>query len=167
MSRDSHVVGTTTHDWARRIGENHGRRHRAASLQAQMLVDLEHERHMACLQRWPAIVAAITALVASYNEGAGPGALTLTQGPTTHGVTLESTNNERSTTLVMTLDGADVSVRTRQGHSGQVNNTSWVSLDRTDEDAAVLGRRDCHGCCDHCRTSERRRWRAESAPSCT
>jgi hypothetical protein len=102
-----------------------------------MLVDLEHERHMACLQRWPAIVAAITALVASYNEGAGPGALTLTQGPTTHGVTLESTNNERSTTLVMTLDGADVSVRTRHGHSGQVNNTYWVSLNRTDEDAAA------------------------------
>jgi hypothetical protein len=102
-----------------------------------MLVDLEHERHMACLERWPAIVAAITAIVASYNEGASLGALTLTEDPTTHGVTLESTNNGRSTTLVMTLDGADVSVRTCNGHSDQVNGTYWVSLNRTDEDAAA------------------------------
>ena len=137
MSPDRHVVGTTTHDWARRIGEDHGRRHRAASLQAQMLVDLQHERHMACLQRWPAIVAAITALVASYNEGAGLDALTLTEDPATHGVTLESTNSGRRRTLVMTLDGADVSVRTCNGHSDQVNSTYWVSLNRTNEDAAA------------------------------
>ena len=111
MSRDAHGVGATTHHWARRMGENHGRRDRAAAHQAQTLVDLEHERHTACLQRWPAIVAAMRTLVASYNEGAGPGTLTLAEDPAKHGVTLESTKNGRGT-LVMTLDGADVCVRT-------------------------------------------------------
>ena len=136
MSQDRQVVGTTTHDWARRIGENHGRRDRAASLRAQMLVDLEHERHAACLQRWPAIVAAMRTLVASYNEGAGPGTLTLTEDLPTHGVTLACTNNGVSR-LVMTLDGADVSVRTRNEHAAPVNSTYWVSLNRTDEETAA------------------------------
>jgi len=118
------------------MGENHGLRDRAASLQTQTLVDLERERHTACLQRWPAIVAAMRTLVASYNEGAGPGTLTLTEDSVKHGVTLESTNNGGSA-LVMTLDGADVSVRTRNGHADPVNGTRWVSLNRTDEDAAA------------------------------
>ena len=136
MSRDTGEVGTTLYDWSRRTGESHGRRNRAASLQAQTLVDLEHERHTACLQRWPAIVAAMRTLVASYNEGAGPGTLTLTEDSAKQGVTLESTNNGRSA-LVMTLDGADVSVRTRNGHDDPVNGTRWVSLNRTDDDAAA------------------------------
>ena len=136
MSRDTRDVGATTHHWSRRIGESHGRRDRAASLQAQMLVDLEHERHTACLQRWPAIVAAMRTLVASYNEGAGPGTLTLAEDSAKHGVTLECTNNGRSA-LVMTLDGADVSVRTRNGRVDPVNSSYWVSLNRTDEDAAA------------------------------
>jgi hypothetical protein len=136
MSRDTHDVETTTHHWARRIGEEHGRRDRAASLQAQRLVDLEHERLTACLQRWPAIVAAMRTLVASYNEGAGPGTLTLAEDPANHAVTLESTNNGRST-LVMTLDGADVAVHALNGHSDRVNSTYRVSLDRTDEGAAA------------------------------
>ena len=141
MSRDTHDLGTTAHHWARRIGENHGRRDRAASLHAQMLVDLDHERHTACLQRWPAIVAAMRTLVASYNEGAGPGTLTLAEDPENHGVTLESTNSRRST-LVMTLDGAHVSVCTRTAHTDPVNSTCWMSLNRTDEDAAAYSMRN-------------------------
>ena len=136
MSRDTGDVGSAMLDWSRRMGENHGLRDRAASLQTQTLVDLEHERHTACLQRWPAIVAAMRTLVASYNEGAGPGTLTLTEDSVKHGVTLESTNNGGSA-LVMTLDGADVSVRSRNGHADPVNGTRWVSLNRTDEDAAA------------------------------
>jgi len=136
MSRDTGDVGSAMLDWSRRMGENHGLRDRAASLQTQTLVDLERERHTACLQRWPAIVAAMRTLVASYNEGAGPGTLTLTEDSVKHGVTLESTNNGRSA-LVMTLDGADVCVRTRNGHADPVNGTRWVSLNRTDEDAAA------------------------------
>jgi hypothetical protein len=134
MSRDTGEVRSAMHDWSRRTGEKHGRRDRAASLQAQTLVDLEHERHTACLQRWPAIVAEMRTLVASYN--AGPGTLTLVEDSAKHGVTLESTNNGRSA-LVMTLDGADVSVRTRNAHTDPVNGTRWVSLNRTDEDAAA------------------------------
>ena len=136
MSRDTGEVGRAMHDWSRRMGENHGRRDRAASLQTQTLVDLEHERHTACLQRWPSIVAAMRTLVESYNEGAGPGTLTLAEDSTKHDVTVESTNNGRSA-LVMTLDGADVSVRTRNGHADPVNGTHWVSLNRTDENAAA------------------------------
>ena len=136
MSRDTGEVRSAIHDWSRRMGENHGQRDRAASLQAQTLVDLEHERHTACLQRWPSIVAAMRTLVESYNEGAGPGTLTLAEDSTKHGVTVESTNNGRNA-LVMTLDGADVSVRTRNGHDEPVNGTRWVSLNRTDEDAAA------------------------------
>ena len=136
MSRDTGEVRSAIHDWSRRTGENHGQRDRAASLQAQTLVDLEHERHTACLQRWPAIVAAMRTLVASYNEGAGPGTLTLAEDSATHGVTVESTNNGRSA-LVMALDGSDMSVRTRNGSADPVNGTRWVSLNRTDEDAAA------------------------------
>ena len=136
MSRDTGDVGSAMLDWSRRMEENHGLRDRAASLQTQTLVDLERERHTACLQRWPAIVAAMRTLVASYNEGAGPGTLTLTEDSVKHGVTLESTNNGGSA-LVMTLDGADVSVRSRNGHADPVNGTRWVSLNRTDEDAAA------------------------------
>ena len=136
MSRHTHDVETKLLDWPRGIGEKHGRRDRDASLQAQTLVDLEHERHTACLERWPAIVAAMRTLVASYNEGAGPGTLTLAEDSANHGVTLESTLNGRSG-LVMTLDGAEVSVRTRNGHADPVNGTHWVSLNRTDEDAAA------------------------------
>jgi hypothetical protein len=136
MSRDTGEVGSAMHHWSRRMGENHGRRDRAASLQTQTLVELEHERHTACLQRWPAIVAAMKTLVASYNEGACSGALALAEDSAKQSVTLESTNNGRSA-LVMTLDGADVSVRTRNGHADPVNGTRWVSLNRTDEDAAA------------------------------
>jgi hypothetical protein len=134
MRRDTHDVGTTTPHWSRRMGENHGRRDRAASLEAQTLVDLEHERHTACVQRWPAIVAAMRTLVASYNEGAGPGTLTLAEDSANHGVTLESTNGRSA--LVMMLDGAEVSVGTRHG-TDAVNGTHWVSLNRTDDDAAT------------------------------
>jgi len=136
MSRDTNDVGTTTHHWSRRMGENHGERDRTASLQAQTLVDLEHERHTACLQRWPSVVAAMRTLVASYNEGAGPGTLTFAEDSAKHGVTVASTNNGRSE-LLLTLDGADVSVRTRNRHDDPVTGTRWVSLNRTDEDAAA------------------------------
>ena len=136
MSRDTREVESALQNWSRRTGEKHGERDRAASLQAQTLNDLERERHTACLQRWPAIVTAMRTLVESYNEGAGPGTLTLAEDSANHGVTLESTNNGRSA-LVMALDGSDISVRTRNGHADPVNGTRWVSLNRTDEDAAA------------------------------
>jgi hypothetical protein len=50
-------------------------------------------------------------------------------------VTLESSGNRR--VLVMTLDGTDVAVRTRNGHADPVSETHWVSLNRTDQGAAA------------------------------
>ena len=126
---------TVMSDWSRRMGEKRGRRDRAAALHSQTLVDRERERYASCLQRWPAIVATMRRLIAGYNEGAGLGTLTLVEDSVNSGVTLESAGNRRS--LVMTLDGEEVSVRTRNGHDDPVNETHWVSLNRTDQEAAA------------------------------
>ena len=125
-------------DWSRQMGEKDGRRDRAASLQAQTLVDLEHDRHAACLERWPTIVAAMKTLIADYNDGTGLNTLTLVEDSLNSGVTLESSRTGHSS-LVIALDGADVSVHTRNGHAG---GTRWVSLNRTDENAAEYLLRD-------------------------
>jgi hypothetical protein len=116
------------------MGEKHGH-DRAAALHSQTLVDREREQHAACLQRWPTIVARMRALIAGYNEGAGRSTVTLVEDSVNSGVTLESAGHSRS--LVMTLDGTDVAVRTRNGHADPVNETHWVSLNRTDEEAAA------------------------------
>src|SRR4029434_100211 len=73
---DSHgqhesVHAMTMNDWSRRVGETHGRRARATSLAEQKAVDREHQRDAECLQRWPAIVAAMRTVVAGYNHGVG------------------------------------------------------------------------------------------------
>jgi hypothetical protein len=125
--------------WSREVGEKNGRRDRAASLHAQALVELEHQRHEACLQRWPALVAALTALVASYNDGAGLDAVTLVEDATQPGVTLAPAGN-RDHRLTIALDGGDLAVR--NGSTGSVNGTKWVTLDRTDEETAAYLLRD-------------------------
>jgi hypothetical protein len=121
------------------MGEKHGQRDRAASLEAQALVDLEHTRHEACLQRWPTLVAALTAVVESYNEGAGVDAVTLVQDATQPVVTLAPAR-DRDHRLTIALDGVDLAVR--NGGTGSVSGTKWVTLDRTDEDTAAYLLRD-------------------------
>lgn len=130
-----------TKDWSRHIGEQHGQRDRAAGLGARALVDREHEQNAACLQRWPALVAAMRTLVASYNEGAGREAVTLVEDSAHPGLTLESATNGRRA-LVLAVDGSDVSVRTRLGRDEPLSGTQWVSLNRTDEEAAAYLLRD-------------------------
>jgi hypothetical protein len=126
-------------DWSRQMGEKHGRRDRAASLQAQTLVDLEHDRHAACLERWPTIVGGgEKTLIADYNHGTGVNTLPLVEDSLNPGVTLESSRTEHSS-LVIALDGADVFVHTR---NGPADGTPWVSLNRTDENAAEYLLRD-------------------------
>ena len=125
-----------SHDWSRQMGERHGLRDRPASLQTQTRVDHEYEQHAACLERWPTIVTAMRALVESYNDGAGLAVLTLVEDPANQSVTLESVRNGQES-LVMTLDGADVSVRTRRGEGDLANEIRRVSLDRTNENAAA------------------------------
>jgi len=122
-------------DWARRMGENHERRDLAAEVQAQSQVDLERERHAACVRRWPTIVAAMRTLVAGYNEGTGLSTLTIVEDSLNPGVTVSSSRRGHSS-LVIVLDGADVSVHTHDGRGSQVDGPRWVSLDRTDEGAA-------------------------------
>ena len=122
-------------DWSRPLGEKHGLIDRAASLETQTLVDQENERAAECLQRWPMIDAAMRTLVATYNDGAALAVLTLVEDAETPGVTLESARSGRGS-LVMTLDGADVCVRTRHSGSDASNGVRWVSLNRTNENAA-------------------------------
>ena len=126
---------TDMNDWARRMGENHERRDLAAELQTQSQVDLERDRHAACLQRWPVIVAAMRTLINSYNEGTGISTLTMVEDPVNPCVTLASSRRGHSS-LVIALDGANVSVHTLNGRAGQANGPRWVSLNRADDAAA-------------------------------
>ena len=113
----------TMKDWSRHIGETHRRRDRATTLGEQKVMDREHQRDAECLQRWPAIVAAMRTVVAGYNHKVGSEALTLVEDAVNHGVTLESVANGRRA-LVMALDGSDVSVRT---HNKNGDSTSRYS----------------------------------------
>jgi hypothetical protein len=122
-------------DWSRQLGERRGSLDRAASLETQTLVDQDSARHAECLQRWPTIVTAMKTLIATYNEGARLPVLTLVEDSEKRGVTLESARSGRGS-LVMTLDGADVCVRTSHPGTDASNGVRWVSLNRTDEEAA-------------------------------
>ena len=133
-------MSTKLDDWSRQTGEKHGNRDRAAALGAQARIDLEQQRQAGCLERWPAIVAAMTTVVASYNHGARLDAVTLVEDGVNPGVTLESAANGRRA-LVMSLDGSDVSVRTHN-KNGDSTSRYWVSLNRTDENAAAYLLRD-------------------------
>ena len=122
-------------DLFRQLGEKHGSIDRAASLKTQALDAQQNERHVECLQRWPRIVEAMRTLIAAYNEGAGVAVLTFLEDSERRGVTLESVRRGRGS-LVMTLDGADVCVRTRDSETDASHGVRWVSLSRTDEQAA-------------------------------
>ena len=122
-------------DWSRQLGEKRGSLDRADALKTQTLADQDNERHAECLQRWPTIVAAMRDLIATYNEGARLSVLTLVEHSETPGVTLESARSGHGV-LVMTLDGADVCVRTGDTGADAANGVRWVSLNRTNEEAA-------------------------------
>jgi len=122
-------------DWSRQLGEKQGSLDRADALKTQTLVAHENERHDECLHRWPTIVAAMRTLVTNYNEGAGLAVLTMVEDSETSNVTVESARHGRGA-LVMTLDGADVCVRMRHSGTDATNGVRWVSLNRTDAEAA-------------------------------
>jgi len=85
----------------------------------------------------------MTALVTSYNHGAGLEAVTVVEDTSSrgNGVTVESATNGRRA-LVIALDGSDVAVRTRSGPNDPLSGTQWVSLNRTDASAASYLLRD-------------------------
>jgi hypothetical protein len=128
-------------DWARRFGEEHGQRDRAAARDAQVRSDVERQRQAACLERWPTLVADMQSRVLTYNEGAGATTLTLVEDAGDHRVTLESAGNGRGA-LVIALDGSDVVVRSRGGADRPWSGPTWVSLSRTDHDAVEYLLRD-------------------------
>ena len=128
------TAATATAHWAQQIGEKHGERDRAVSLQEQSRIDFAYERQAACLQRWPAVVAAVKVLVACYNEGTGLDTLTAIEDAVSPTITLVSLATGRGS-LTMTLEGAEVSVHTRDGQA-VIGSTRWVHLDRTDEQTA-------------------------------
>ena len=134
-------MSTKLDDWSRQTGEKHGNRDRAAALGAQARIDVEQQRQAGCLERWPAIVAAMNTVVASYNHGARLEAVTLVEDAVNPGVTVEATTNGRRA-LVIALDGSDVTVRTRSGPNDRLSGTQWVSLNRTNEAAAEYLLRD-------------------------
>jgi hypothetical protein len=137
-------LNTMPDDWSRQIGEKHGHRDRAAAREAKEATDAERELHASCAERWPAIVAAMTSMVTSYNHGAGLEAVTVVEDTSRRGhpsVTVESATNGRRA-LVIALDGSEVAVRTRSGPNAPLSGTQWVSLNRTDENAASYLLRD-------------------------
>jgi hypothetical protein len=128
-------------DWPEQFGEKHGQRDRAAALDAHARIDVETQRHAACLERWPAIVAAMRSLIAGYNRGAGFDAVTVVEDVATPSVTVESATNGRRA-LVVALESSELAVRSRSGADQPLCNAHWVSLDRTDENAAAYLLRD-------------------------
>jgi hypothetical protein len=132
---------TKQDDWSRRIGEKHGDRDRAAALGAQARIDVEQQRQAQSLERWPAIVAAMKSVIASYNHGTRLESVTLVEDAVNPGVTVEATANGRRA-LIIALDGSDVTVRTRSGPNDPLSCAHWVNLNRTDENAAAYLLRD-------------------------
>lgn len=84
-------------DAGRRGGENEARARSIADTCAQA----EHAQRAACLQRWPAILAAIRSLIAAYNDGAGAEVLTASEqsGSDAPAVTITSRGCGRSITI--------------------------------------------------------------------
>lgn len=77
----------------------------------------------------------------TYNEGAAVEAITLVEDVVDRRVVLESAANGHCG-LVIALDGSDVAVRTRSGPDQLLSGTTWVSLNRTDDNAAEYLLRD-------------------------
>jgi len=131
----------TSTDWFRELGEKHGRRDRALAVDARARVDAERQGRAACIERWPAIVAAMRSLVDSYNEGAGLDTVTVVEDLAMPGATIE-TASDGGRAVVVALDGSELTVRTRRGPDDPLSGPYWVSLNRTDENAAAYLLRD-------------------------
>jgi hypothetical protein len=123
-------------DW-RSLGATHRRRDHAAASITQGRVERESGRSVTSLARWPAIVSAIRAVVASYNEGVGGDRLAVTEtNDRRHpSVMIESTAGTIPV-LVLTLDEAEIRVDNGStSHPGEIKR--WVDLTRSDEDTAA------------------------------
>jgi hypothetical protein len=127
--------------WPRQLGEQHGKRDRAAGTEVQERLDAEQQQCDALLERWPAIVGAVKSVIDGYNGGTGVQAVVMLEDPKLSSVTLESTTNGRRT-IVIALDGSYIAVRTRAGVDDPLSGPHWVSLERTNEHTAEYLLRD-------------------------
>lgn len=125
-------------DW-RSLGTLHKRRDEADAALAQVQVERDAHRSTTALARWPAIVAAIRAIAAAYNEGIGRDRLVIAEQTADRqhpSVTVESTS-PANRALIVTLDQAELRVnhRVTQTEGGGVQR--WVDLSRTDAATAA------------------------------
>ena len=101
-----------------------GRRRRENDERASALEDAraqaEQDRRAVCRQRWPGILAAITGLLAAYNDAAG--AELLTASEQSHGedpaVTIASRGAAHGT-IMIAVDGDALSVHTNLGANAE------------------------------------------------
>jgi hypothetical protein len=126
-------------DSCRQLGTSYRRRDESARLEACALRDRDAERQSAVRQRWPAIAAAVRALIASYNEGAGIEVLTVIDYTTTESRDLILEVVARGgQTLTMELGGGDLCVRPNAGTAGAADGgRRWLTFGLTDEDTAA------------------------------
>ena len=126
-------------DSCRQLGTSYRRRDESVRHEACALRDREAERQTAVRQRWPAIAAAMRALVGSYNEGAGIEVLTVVDYTTTESRDLILEVVARGgQTLTMEMGGAELCVRPNAGTSGAADDgRRWLTFELSDEDTAA------------------------------
>jgi hypothetical protein len=136
---DDNLIGRKGQHWCGQLGASHRRRDDSARGEASALRDRDAERQQALRRRWPAIAAAIRALVTSYNDGAGIEVLTV----------VDYTHSDRrdlileviargGQRLTMEVAGAELWVRPNEGTAGAPDGgRRWLTLSLTDEDAAA------------------------------
>jgi hypothetical protein len=124
-------------DW-RSLGAAHRRRDEAAESITQAGVDRDIGGSMSSLGRWPAIVTAIRAQVAAYNDGAGRERLVVIEATDRQhpSVTVES-SGPMSPALIVTLDEAEIRVDSRSAEPHAGGTKRWVDLTRSADDTAA------------------------------
>ena len=94
-----------------------GRRRRetddTAGALAETRAKAETDRRAECLQRWPGILAAIRALLAAYNDGAGEELLTATERPGSDDpAVVVASRGSANGDITISVDGDALLVRT-------------------------------------------------------
>lgn len=125
-------------DW-RSIGTTHRRRDEAEAGVAHAQIERDTSRSTSALARWPAIVSAITDVVAAYNSGVGRERLVISEATDDQqrpSLTIDSTSPVNPA-LVLTLDHAEIRVEQRSTQADAGGIQRWVDLSRTDADTAA------------------------------
>ena len=108
----SHSAPRDTEGHARDMGRRRRESDDRAGAFAETQATAEKNRRDACLQRWPGILAAIKALLAAYNDGAGEELLTAAEqsGGDDPAVTIASRHSAGGT-ITIAVDGDALLVR--------------------------------------------------------